>query len=256
MVQPQHYKILGISEDVGLDELKAAYHSAAKAAHPDLAPPSEKHGAQLRMMRINEAYMEICALNLREPNGEGGPKGDAVGPRRAEGAGTEGPKQRRRREHEARAAGAGRAPRDELASDGKALGSLRDPGYAYYKLGFTFYRRGYTELYSKDPRIIRKQLAERKTYDHYLLSLSIAALKHFEQSYRYFAAVIEYAPDSIWVADAKAKLRKLEKFNRIYQRICENLSHNLRAKREEERALRRASPNGPAAQRVETGGTG
>ncbi|MFO7780931.1 MAG: hypothetical protein R6W94_04830, partial [Spirochaetia bacterium] len=116
----------------------------------------------------------------------------------------------------------------------RAVARPRDPGYTYYKLGFDFYRKGYTELYSKDPRIIRKQLAELRTYDYYLLMLTISALRHFEQSYRYFAAVLDQAPESIWVADARAKLGKLEKFNRIYQRICENLSRSLRAKRAEQ----------------------
>jgi hypothetical protein len=165
--------------------------------------------------------------------GAAGPKGPtgAAGAKGASGRGGEG------ETHGPSESGAGDAshtdrPRAESRDfPPRALGTLRDPGYTYYKLGFTFYRRGYTELYSKDPRIIRKQLAELKTYDHYLLTLTISALRYFEQSYRYFAAVIEYAPDSIWVTDARAKLRKLEKFNRIYQRICENLSRNLRVKR-------------------------
>ncbi|MFP4011891.1 MAG: J domain-containing protein [Spirochaetaceae bacterium] len=114
---------------------------------------------------------------------------------------------------------------------GTAVGRLRDPGYVYYRLGFECFRRGYTELCRKDPRIIRCRYVEVRTYDHYLLTLTISALGHFERSYRYFASVIEHAPQSIWVPDARAKLRKLEKFNRLYERICENLSRNVQAKR-------------------------
>jgi hypothetical protein len=230
MVGPHHYKLLDVTEDVDLTRLKAAYHRAAKEAHPDLAPADEKHRAQLRMMEVNEAYMEIVADLMRRGAASttaevaaDGPQDPSVRRRDASGEPPEGGPGKTEE-----SAGAQRENREFPP---RALGTLRDPGYTYYKLGFTFYRRGYTELYSKDPRIIRKQLAELKTYDHYLLTLTISALKDFEQSYRYFAAVIEYAPDSIWVTDARAKLRKLEKFNRIYQRICENLSRNLRMKR-------------------------
>jgi hypothetical protein len=219
MVGSHHYRILGVSETADLDELKAAYHRAAKQSHPDLVPPHDKHNAQLRMMRINEAYMEIMAEHMRYATQDR--RGDSPKTNRGEAA--------RPTEEWPRWS----QPRADTGDPSRAVGNVRDPGYTYYKLGFTYYRRGYTELYSKDPRIIRKQLAELKTYDHYLLTLTISALRYFEQSYRYFAAVIEYAPGSVWVTDARAKLRKLEKFNRIYQRICDNLSRNLRMKRAE-----------------------
>jgi len=219
MVGSHHYRILDVSESADLDELKAAYHRAAKQSHPDLVPPHDKHAAQLRMMRINEAYMEIMAERMRITSQGRCEEQESAGQTEAVQRSEEWPRWSR--------------PRADTVDPSRAVGKVRDPGYTYYKLGFTYYRRGYTELYSKDPRIIRKQLAELKTYDHYLLTLTISALRYFEQSYRYFAAVIEYAPDSMWVTDARAKLRKLEKFNRIYQRICENLSRNLRMKRAE-----------------------
>jgi hypothetical protein len=215
-----NYRILGVPPQANLEELKAAYHRAAKQTHPDLAPPSGKRRCELKMMRLNEAYMAILAERMRA-DGAPGAAADpsAAAPGRRGGCGPAAPP----------GAGAGdaRPPRS-----GTEVARPRDPGYTYYKLGFDYYRRGYTELYSKDPRIIRTQLAELKTYDHYLLTLTISALKHFERSYGYFSLVLEQAPESIWVADARAKLRKLEKFNRIYQRICGNLSRSLRAKRE------------------------
>ena len=242
-VQPntQNYRILGADQNATLEELKSAYHRAAKKTHPDLAPADGKRRAELRMMRVNEAYMAILAERMRgaQPAGSGG--GAA-----AAGAGRPGAARPAAKPAASGASGAGNAraaSKSGAASESdaaravapaRAVARPRDPGYTYYKLGFEFYRKGYNELYSKDPRIIRKQLAELKTYDYYLLTLTISALRHFEQSYRYFAAVLDQAPESIWVTDARAKLRKLEKFNRIYQRICENLSRSLRAKREEQ----------------------
>ncbi len=242
-VQPntQNYRILGAEQNATLEELKAAYHRVAKQTHPDLAPADGKRRAELRMMRVNEAYMAILAERMRGAPAAGSEGGAAAaGVRRTDAA---------RHAAEPAASGAPGAGNGRAASksgaasepgaaravaSARAVARPRDPGYTYYKLGFEFYRKGYNELYSKDPRIIRKQLAELKTYDYYLLTLTISALRHFEQSYRYFAAVLDQAPESIWVADARAKLRKLEKFNRIYQRICENLSRSLRAKRAEQ----------------------
>ncbi|NBB90971.1 MAG: DnaJ domain-containing protein [Spirochaetes bacterium] len=227
----QNYRILGVARDAGLEELKTAYHRVAKKIHPDLAPPGEKRRAELRMMRVNEAYMAIIAERMRDvPTGAS--TGDAEGPTGASTRDAEGPE----RDATSAAPRAGATSRPDVAratAPARAVARPRDPGYTYYKLGFDFYRKGYTEFYSKDPRIIRKQLAELKTYDYYLLTLTVSALRHFEKSYRYFAAVLEQAPDSIWATDARAKLRKVEKFNRIYQRICENLSRSVHAKRAE-----------------------
>lgn len=225
-------RILGVAEDADLDELKAAYHRAAKETHPDLAPAHGRRRAELRMMRLNEAYMALLAEHMRV--------GDVPG--RAAGTGAATARETATASETATPPGetpvqngapAGASALRRESGPVRAIARPRDPGYTYYKLGFDFYRRGYTELYSKDPRIIRKQLAELKTYDHYLLTLTISALRHFERSYGYFALVLEQAPKSIWVADARAKLRRLEKFNRIYQRICENLSRSLRAKNAE-----------------------
>lgn len=232
-----YYRILGVAEHADLDELKAAYHRAAKETHPDLAPAAGRRRAELRMMRLNEAYMALLAEHMRAGDAGGRPQAEPTTERTA-------PPREAARPRHGFPPGDGTPPRQPGSAEdapprrdsmpARAIARPRDPGYTYYKLGFDFYRRGYTELYSKDPRIIRKQLAELKTYDHYLLTLTISALRHFERSYSYFAAVIEQAPESIWVADARAKLRRLEKFNRIYQRICENLSRSLRAKKAEQ----------------------
>ncbi|NBF40917.1 MAG: DnaJ domain-containing protein [Spirochaetes bacterium] len=245
-VQPntQNYRILGAEQNATLEELKAAYHRVAKKTHPDLAPAEGKRRAELRMMRVNEAYMAILAERMRgAPPGSGGGTAAAGGGDRGDGrpaAQSCASGASSADSHSAAAASESGSPSGagpaRAVAPAHAVARPRDPGYTYYKLGFDFYRKGYTELYSKDPRIIRKQLAELRTYDYYLLTLTISALRHFEQSYRYFAAVLERAPESIWVTDARAKLHKLEKFNRIYQRICENLSRSLRAKRAEQAA--------------------
>ncbi len=202
MVDASYYATLEIAPHASLDEVKAAYHGAAKRYHPDLFPDSERDRRQLKMMKINEAYMRIVADRM---------------PREMAAAQT---------------AGAGResAAGVSAAEIRNALAHPRDPAYTHYKLGFVFYTRGCTQLYRKDPKIVRRQLAELKTYNYYVLDLALQALLSFERAYNYFLVVVEQYPDSIWVTDARNKLRRIQRFNAIYQRICDNTSRSLAAR--------------------------
>ncbi len=205
MVDASYYATLEIAPHASLDEVKAAYHGAAKRYHPDLFPDSERDRRQLKMMKINEAYMRIVADRM---------------PREMAAAQTAGPD------------GAGResAAGVSAAEIRNALAHPRDPAYTHYKLGFVFYTRGCTQLYRKDPKIVRRQLAELKTYNYYVLDLALQALLSFERAYNYFLVVVEQYPDSIWVTDARNKLRRIQRFNAIYQRICDNTSRSLAAR--------------------------
>ena len=200
MVNRYYYTILNIKPKADFSQIKEAYYREAKRNHPDLFPDEKKEEQQLHMMKINEAYMALIHAAMRDEGGDGPdneqPDAWEIHP--------------------------------QLKNQ---IGRLKDPAYTYYRLGFTYYRYAYTELYRKDPRIIRKQLAELKSYDAYLLKLVIKALQHFERSYTYFLEVVNSYPDSVWYSDSRAKLRKIEKFSVLYHRICENLSRNLKKMR-------------------------
>ncbi len=116
-------------------------------------------------------------------------------------------------------------------SPSRELGALRDPAYAYYKAGFTYFNRGATELYRKEGKQLRRFLLEGGSFDAYVLRLVIRALHFFERSYSYFLVVVEQYPNSPWYADSKWKLYRLERYNTIYQRICENLARRSSTKR-------------------------
>ncbi|HUX14577.1 MAG TPA: DnaJ domain-containing protein [Spirochaetia bacterium] len=200
------YRILGISSGASVEEIKDAYHQAAKKNHPDLHPEERRGMQQLAMMRINEAYLSIMAAHSTVSTGA-----ETTEPGESGRAPVETPPER----------GAEETP------DTRAVGRLKDPAYTYYKLGFNAFQSGYTELFHKDPREIRRQLRELRTADAYILSLAVRALRHFETAYRYFLTVVQEYPQSIWVHDARWKLRRVENFSQIYQRICDRLTHDL-----------------------------
>ena len=118
-------------------------------------------------------------------------------------------------------------------SEKNAVATPRDPAYVYYKAGFRAYNEGATALYRyrREGRELRQFLQSGGTLDAYVLRLVLQALSSFEQSYRYFLVVVERYPASPWVADARWKLYRLERYNAIYQRICENLSRRSSIRR-------------------------
>ena len=211
----RHYALLGLTEDPSLSDLKAAYHRQAKRNHPDLFPDAERRQQQLKMMRINEAYMlvmsEVVGRNSGSSHGsdDGPPSGDWAS-------------QDTNRDRFFRAWREKSQPGPPC--DTRTLGLPRDPAYSYYKAGFRYYNLGATELFRKEASKIRRYLITTGTADGYILRLALRALHYFERSYSYFLVVVDQYEDSPWSHDARYKLRRLEKFSAIYQRICENLS--------------------------------
>ena len=216
MVDASFYAVLEVGPFASLEEVKAAYHGAAKRHHPDLFPDGERDRRQLKMMKINEAYMRIMADRMQ---------GETAVVARSD-------------DRPAQPDLRSRSPngQDAAVEIRNALAQPRDPAYTHYKLGFVFYTRGCTQLYRKDPKIVRRQLAELKTYNYYVLDLALQALSSFERAYNYFLVVVEQFPDSIWGTDARNKLRRIQRFNAIYQRICENTSRSLAVRQSADRA--------------------
>ena len=108
------------------------------------------------------------------------------------------------------------------------VGFPKDPAYAYYKRGFLYFRRGYSELFRKDPKLLRRHPLKERLDNGYILRLALNALHYFSKAYGYYLMVVNHHPESIWIMDSKAKLKKIEKFNTIYTKICENLFGTLR----------------------------
>jgi hypothetical protein len=224
----KHYKLLGLSPGCSAADAKHAYHLLAKKNHPDFFGEDQRHKQQLRMMRINEAYMSVMAdLSLSAPM-----PNHAV-PSPAEAKMTE----QFFAQWEEKA-------KPGPPADSKEIGSLRDPAYAYYKTGFRYFREGTSELARKEAKVIRKYLSTDGSTDRYILLLALRALHYFERSYSYFLVVVEQYADSPWCFDARRKIARLESYSTIYQRICDNLAR--RAASSKRKAPLRESRNPPA----------
>lgn len=220
MIVDRHYRILGVEPGSSLDLVKDAYYRAAKKNHPDLFPEEKRHVQQLRMMKINEAYLSIVS-HASDSNGFGGgntsgtqksgPPGDLQG-------GASG------------SAATGGVSRFER-SPGKAVGTLKDPAYVYYKRGFYYYtagRRTFFDRYKPEKNRFHYMVNNQE-----ILRLALSCLKLYEKSYMYFLKVAEEYPDSIWYKDTLAKMYYLERYNTIYHRICTSIAAQLESRKQE-----------------------
>lgn len=61
-----YYKIIGVSKDATLEEIKKAYIKRAKECHPDMFG-----GAKDKFAEVNEAYSILSSINLRQKYDEG-----------------------------------------------------------------------------------------------------------------------------------------------------------------------------------------
>eukprot|EP00262_Sarcandra_glabra_P005419 TRINITY_DN16_c0_g1_i1.p1 TRINITY_DN16_c0_g1~~TRINITY_DN16_c0_g1_i1.p1 ORF type:complete len:198 (+),score=10.58 TRINITY_DN16_c0_g1_i1:186-779(+) len=54
--QQSFYELLGISESVGMSEIKQAYKQMARKYHPDVSPPDQTKEYTMRFIQVQEAY--------------------------------------------------------------------------------------------------------------------------------------------------------------------------------------------------------
>jgi hypothetical protein len=159
--------------------------------HPDRFPSEKKALQELTTITLTEAYNALMsALTMRE-------------------------------DHAPAHAAARQESRSPPAS-GPGLAAHRDPSYAYYKQGFINFSLAIHGI----AEINRKIAAGRVPHftRRYTAAEDIAgSLGFLQAAYGYFSRVVENHPDSVWSADSRAKLRRIDRFTLIYRRILENL---------------------------------
>lgn len=197
MISSHYYGILKVDPGASLAEVKVAYHKAAKHNHPDLFPEADHQRCEMRMMQINAAYLAIiCERSEADPHPH--PRPGPVHPRRQE------------------------PPRDATTTE---VGQLRDPAYTYYKLGFRYFSEGRRTL-SKH-YLTGAQRIDFSTESIDVLKFAVAALHQFHKAYGCFERVSSDYPNSVWAKDSALKIYYLNRYNAIYQRICDNLGKQI-----------------------------
>ncbi len=189
-------EILGIAESATRDQIRQAYRRLVMENHPDRFPCEKKACQELAMITLTEAYSALMQAPLPRESPRENP-GVETGPKRRE-------------------------PRAEPSADAAAVAPHRDPAYAYYKQGFINFSlaiHGVAEINRKIAagRVPRPTRRYRATED---IASSLAFLR---AAHGYFTRVSEDHPESVWCADSRFKLRRIERFTNIYRRILANL---------------------------------
>lgn len=205
-------KVLNVKPDSTLEDAKKSYHKLAKENHPDLFPKEDRHKQELKMMKINQAYMSIVSY-MQD--------------------GTQNSEINDNKDYKSKF---NNNESENVIT--REVGSLKDPSYTYYKLGFNFYSSA-LKIFNKRARFKRGKMAWRNISHTNMLKLAIQSIQYFEKSYQYFLIVVNDYPDCIWASDAQFRLNKLSKFNILYQKICENISSDMvRINKTKEKLLR------------------
>jgi hypothetical protein len=186
-------QVLGVTESASREQVRQAYRRLVMDNHPDRFSAEKKPLQELAMMTLTEAYTALMSAP-REMKAPARPRASA------------------RREK-----GESAAPAAE-----PALTAYKDPAYAYYKQGFINFSlaiHGIAEINRKIaagrvPRFTRRYTAAEDI---------AGSLGFLRAAHGYFTRVVTEHTGSVWSADSRQKLRRIEQFTVIYRRILVNL---------------------------------
>ena len=182
-------EILGVPADATREVIRKAYRKLVLSNHPDRFPVERKAVQELATITLTEAYTALMGSSIEPapPRGKtGAPAGESAG-----------------------------APATSVAPH-------RDPAYAYYKQGFINFSlaiHGIAEINRKIaagrvPRFTRRYTAAEDI---------AGSLSFLKAAHGYFSRVVNDHLESVWSADSRAKLRRIERFTKLYAMILSNL---------------------------------
>jgi hypothetical protein len=119
--------------------------------------------------------------------------------------------------------GAGATGTAEPMSDRTDIGFHKDPSYAYYKQGFIHFSRAIHGIEALYRSLSQRRVVHFKPRDDAYQRFA-EGLVELRRSHEYFSRVVQEFDRSIWKHDASMKLRRIERFSRLYRRILGNLT--------------------------------
>jgi curved DNA-binding protein CbpA len=109
------------------------------------------------------------------------------------------------------------------------VGFHKDIEYAYYKQGFNNYSKALHGITGLERRASPRN-------DWYYIRRFSGSLGYLRKADVYFSRILDDYPNSIWAYDAFIKVKRIEYFSRLYQKILKNMESRLKKRRESAQA--------------------
>lgn len=190
------FTLLGIEETDDLSIIKKAYHKRVKQLHPDTAEDMD-------LIRNHLLFAEVCKAYQRLSAGK--------------------EKQSVRQKEKTTETG---KPVSGKPVSGKGITPHADPAYVYYKQGSAYFSKIHPSQWnipSKKAEFATIGEADEEEQKE-IQTRVIQLVSLFPKAYYYFSIVVSDYPDSLWVTDARDKMKLIEVRMKRYKSIIESFT--------------------------------